>query len=327
LCLIETVGIGGGAEQLLANLVPEMRRQGAHVEILALFDWPEDLGSELEKMGVPLHRLSLSGRRSFLKATLKLSKFLRHNHFDFFWGHLYLGNIYARLAQLLSPRSQAVITLHNQGYASDPPTSPRGWLRVFLEWLLLSGAKGKVAVSNVVARDYGAQFGWRSIRVIHNGIDVSRFSAAPSREERVAVRGTWGFTDQDFVLITPARFIPKKGHAVLVNALVRLRHEKGLEVKVIAAGEETPFFAELERLVKDNDLLESVKFSPTLRQAELFPLIAASDGVVLPSLREGFGIAAAEAMALGMPVILTRIDGFMELVGDSDVALGTCQQL
>ena len=46
-----------------------------------------------------------------------------------------------------------------------------------------------------------------------------------------------------------------------------------------------------------------------------------ADAVVLPSLIEPFGIAAAEAMALGTPTVLTDIDGFKELVGDSNSAL------
>jgi len=58
-----------------------------------------------------------------------------------------------------------------------------------------------------------------------------------------------------------------------------------------------------------------------LRYDQLFPLIQSADDVVIPSLREPFGIAAAEAMLLGVPVVLTRVDGLIELVGDSEGAL------
>ncbi len=58
-----------------------------------------------------------------------------------------------------------------------------------------------------------------------------------------------------------------------------------------------------------------------LRYDQLFPLIQSADDVVIPSLREPFRIAAAQAMLLGVPVVLTCGDGFVELVGDCEGAL------
>ena len=56
---------------------------------------------------------------------------------------------------------------------------------------------------------------------------------------------------------------------------------------------------------------------------QLFPDLRSANAIVIPSLREAFGMAAAEAMLLGVPVALTRVDGFVELVGDSEGALVT----
>jgi len=58
-----------------------------------------------------------------------------------------------------------------------------------------------------------------------------------------------------------------------------------------------------------------------IEQDKLIPLIASADALVMPSLREPFGIAAAEALALETPAVLTEVDGFKELVGDSHGAL------
>lgn len=50
-------------------------------------------------------------------------------------------------------------------------------------------------------------------------------------------------------------------------------------------------------------------------------MMQACDAVVLPSRREPFGIAAAESMALGIPTIVSAVDGLLDLAGDGDAAL------
>src|SRR5208337_2442500 len=58
-----------------------------------------------------------------------------------------------------------------------------------------------------------------------------------------------------------------------------------------------------------------------LRHDQTISLMQAADAVVIPSLKEAFGIAAAEAMLLGVPAVLTRVGGLVELVGDSEGAV------
>ena len=68
--------------------------------------------------------------------------------------------------------------------------------------------------------------------------------------------------------------------------------------------------------------LGSVFVSPGIvEHGQVMDWLRAADAALLASRREPFGIAAAEAMALGIPTILTRVDGFLEIVGDSDSAL------
>ena len=87
-----------------------------------------------------------------------------------------------------------------------------------------------------------------------------------------------------------------------------------------------PLLDRLRARAAELGLTEAVEFAPPMPHDQLFSLMQAADAVVIPSLREPFGIAAAEAMLLGVPVVLTRVDGFVELVGDSEGALMVCSQ-
>jgi len=321
LCVTQDLGRGGGAEQLLAGLLPELRNHGYQCELVALCDWPDDIGYLLEEQGVAVQRLHLAHRWHFLAGIRKLRVLLATRTYDLVWGHLFDGNLYATFVQWLAPNTKSVITLHTEGYSESPPRTIKGRMFVFLEKLLLSRTAAKVAVSAAVARDFEAFFGWRDIAVIHNGVVASEVPPPPDDARRTQIRAGYGVSPDDFMVVTPSRFIPKKGHAVLLDALDILNREKSWLPKLVARGLVTPLLDRLRAQADELGLRDAVDFAPPVPHSQLFPLIQSADAVVIPSLREPFGIAAAEAMLLGIPVVLTRVDGFLELVGDSGGAV------
>ncbi len=320
LCLIDTVGKGGGAEHLIAVLAPRLRRAGLNVEVAVLHEWPINYADAIENEAVPVHRFGGGYARIRPDTVLKLGRLLRERKYDLVWGHLHAGNAHARIGALLG-RSKSVVTLHSEGYGANPPRRLRDKLAVAYEGMVLGGATARVAVSNAVAADYSRYFGWTDVAVAYNGVDVDHLRAlATSDDGGAATRAKWDVTAQEFLMVTAARYVSKKGQIHLLEALALLRDggETGLRLVLCGEGvESSPLHAEIARL----GLAENVSMLGVLDQTELMPLIAAADAYVMPSLREPFGIAAAEAMALGTPTILTEVDGFLELVGDSGAAL------
>ena len=100
LCIIRTIDLGGGAEQLLIGLLPELRKHGYECELVALCDWPNDIGYLLEEQGVLVHRLHLSHPWNFLAGMLKFRALLAARPYDLVWGHMFDGNLYARLPRM-----------------------------------------------------------------------------------------------------------------------------------------------------------------------------------------------------------------------------------
>jgi glycosyltransferase involved in cell wall biosynthesis len=321
LCITQDLGRGGGAEQLLVGLLPELRNHGYECEHVALCDWPDDIGYLLEEQGFTVHRLHLSHRWNFLAGLRKLRALLAARHYDLIWGHMFDGNLYATFAGWIAPGTKSVITLHSEGYSRSPPRTIKERLFVFLEKTLLARTAAKVAVSAAVARDFEAFFGWRDIAVIHNGVVASEVPSLQDDTRRMQIRAEHGASPDDFMIVTPSRFIPLKGHAVLLDALDILNREKSWLPRLVARGLVTPLLEQLRTRASELGLRDSVDFAPPVPHDQLFPLIQSADAVVIPSLREAFGIAAAEAMLLGIPVVLTRVVGFLELVGDSGGAV------
>jgi glycogen synthase len=125
--------------------------------------------------------------------------------------------------------------------------------------------------------------------------------------------------ERAFVVLVPSRFIPVKGHAVLLDALQRLHNRTNLRPWVFGFG-----FGSLRDSLQQQALASGLKhvfFREPLRFEQLIGVMAHSNLVLLPSLREAFGLAAAEAMAVGTPMLVTNADGLKEIVGDADCAL------
>jgi glycosyltransferase involved in cell wall biosynthesis len=145
---------------------------------------------------------------------------------------------------------------------------------------------------------------WNRIRVVHAGVDVDRYRP----RERPPHRG------DEVRVLTVARLVHHKGHALLLRALAELR-DGGLALRatVVGEGEERAAIAELARQL---DLAEQVELLGAVGQDRLPELYADADIFCLPTLAESVGVANMEAMASGLPVISSRLMGVPELVED-----------
>ena len=320
LVVIESLGFGG-AERLLVTLLPAMKQSGVECDV-AVLHGPYSLTPELKTLGIKVFHLDIKHRWLIPDSLLRLHKVIKPGRYDAIWGHLYFGNLYAMLAGLLMGIDSRVMTLHSSGYQDSPPKRLWDHIRLNIEKFLGNKLASKiVAVSNATANDYAVSLGWRSITVVHNAIPVNHLPLPIGVEERIRIRVEYGIGEDEFLLVTAARYVRDKGHSVMLVALAKFRDVHGWCPRWIAASH-GPLKCELEQMSESLSLSGYVSLLDALPQAELFRLIQAADVFVLPSLSEPFGIAAGEALALGTPCILSEVGGLCELagVGDTSVA-------
>ncbi|HKG23512.1 MAG TPA: glycosyltransferase family 4 protein [Blastocatellia bacterium] len=139
---------------------------------------------------------------------------------------------------------------------------------------------------------------------IPNGIDTDRFRP-PSREERSAARRELGLAESDPVVIFVGRLVEKKGADIFLEVCRLLPSVKFL-------------------LIGDGPLASHVAFDsanliriPFLNPESIDKAYKAADIFLLPSHGEGFPLSVQEAMSVGLPVIVSRSEGFTQmLVGE-----------
>lgn len=161
--------------------------------------------------------------------------------------------------------------------------------------------------------------------LVARGIDGTRVAIVPSGVEtqsfrdldRAAARRALALDADARVLVIVASLHGRKGHAVLLEALARLARE-GTRPLCLAAGT-GPQGQELQDLATRLGLGAQVRWLGQLD--DIRPVLAAADVVVMPSLAEGLGVAAIEAMAAGRPVVASAVGGLPELIDDGEQGL------
>jgi glycosyltransferase involved in cell wall biosynthesis len=151
------------------------------------------------------------------------------------------------------------------------------------------------------------------IRVVPSGIDPSRFPAPA--EAGSAVRREWGIGGEDVLVLVPGVLERRKGHAVLLAAAAGLV-AVAPALRYAFCGEGAARTA-LEHAAAP--LGARVRFAGFRR--DMPACLAAADVVAMPSLQEGLGVAALEAMAAGRAVVASRVGGLAEAVAHEETGI------
>ena len=147
-----------------------------------------------------------------------------------------------------------------------------------------------------------------NVEVILNGIDIETFK--PDSSIKVI---------ENRIVTTASADIPLKGLRFLINALPRVLKDFP-ETHLTVIGK-SPNESKIRKLIDDLNLNERISFKSNLSEEEIVDIYHTSQIAVIPSLYEGFGFGAGEAMACGTPLISTDSGGLKDVIGDSAIKI------
>lgn len=188
--------------------------------------------------------------------------------------------------------------------------------RVIGGWARLSAylCDGTICVSNAIRETLVAEYRFQAHKTItiYNGVSLKQFTPdrTPDAVERHAIRAKLGITPEELVLVCSARLSEEKRIGIVLTAMKRLL-SIGLECKSIILGDghlKESLMAQVGHLgLSSHVWLEGF-------QENVRPYLRASDIFVLTSQREGLSYSVLEAMACGLPCVVTGGDGKAEAV-------------
>ena len=151
--------------------------------------------------------------------------------------------------------------------------------------------------------------------VVGNGVNAERYRPPRDAAERIEARRSLGWSDR-LVILTVGGVEPRKGSLTLLDAFARVRHELApRRPLLVIAGGATLFDYRHERdrfatRVVELRCADDVHVTGTVPDTQLATFYRAADVFAFPSLKEGFGLAALEAQASGLPVVASDLDVF-----------------
>tara|TARA_B100000579_G_C22567866_1_gene727509 strand:- start:27 stop:752 length:726 start_codon:yes stop_codon:yes gene_type:complete len=150
----------------------------------------------------------------------------------------------------------------------------------------------------------------KNVEVILNGIDIETFK--PDASIKII---------ENRIVTTASADIPLKGLRFLINALPRVLKDFP-NAHLIVIGK-SPNESKIRQLIDDLCLNERIYFKSNLSEEEIVDIYHTSQIAVIPSLYEGFGFGAGEAMACGTPLISSDSGGLKDVIGDSAVKINS----
>jgi glycosyltransferase involved in cell wall biosynthesis len=292
--------IQAGAEALVKDMVPRMRSAGVDVSVAVLKELNSPFERDLREGNIPF--LPTAGGGIYSPAhVLSLKRHIAK--FDVIQTYLFPAQLFAPLAVMLAG-SKVPLVLSEQ---TTHHRRKKMWLHPLERWMY--GRYAAVAcASEAIAASLTA---WipgidSKISVIDNGIDVQKFEQAIP-----ASRTSAGVNNGNCVLLYVASLQPRKDHINLLRAMAQVSNA---DLLLVGDGDLRP---QLERLAESLGIAQRVHFLG--RRNDVAELLKMADIYVHPPAFEGFGIAAAEAMAAGKPIVATNVPGLAQVVGDAAV--------
>jgi glycosyltransferase involved in cell wall biosynthesis len=293
--LQKVAGISGSEAHLLA-LLPQLKERGWDVRFLMLHEhepgaW--DFARELRARGIPLDAISLAADVDPI-AFLRIAGYLGRLQPGILHTHLVHADVYGQLTGALTGIPVRVSTKHgfnefreNRGFALG-------------DRAIASLAHTHIAISRGLAKylEEVEGFDGSSFEIVHYGIEPDGVPRA--------------YAPDVPRLLCVGRLIPIKGHIVLLRAFAQARRQvPSLRLDIAGRG---PLEPALRALVKELGIQDGVRFLGYV--APIQRAIEDAAAVVVPSMGEGFGMVALEAMERARPVIAAEIGGLGELVED-----------
>ena len=297
--LLESDG-PGGAETMLLNLAEELRRRGHEVLPIGPAGRAGWLGERFRELGFAPESYVL--RHALDPACMRqIIGMLRSHRIQVAHSHEFGMGVYGAFAARRAG-ARHIITMHGGRYYAEQRRR-----RAALRWAARR-SDALVAVSEATADDLRTTLHLPvdDVKVVHNGIPFR----AGSRD---LVRDELGLSPSELLLVAVGNLYPVKGHAVLLRALGELRRSGGIadvpwRLALAGRGEEEP---KLRALAREEGIAEQVTLLG-YRQ-DVPDILAAADVFVMPSLSEGLPLALVEAMAAGLPVVVSDVGGVPEV--------------
>jgi glycosyltransferase involved in cell wall biosynthesis len=307
------------AKVFIAPLAKYLSERGYMVTIACSDEKPAQGQSAVEELRNAGFRMQVIPMRRDIRliddfiSIFRLYRFIRRERFDIVHTQTSKAGFIGRTAAKLAGTPIIIHTAH--AFPFHPYLKP-ATRKFYIALEKLAGTfTDLIMVDTEAVRKDGIQYMIKEpskILTVNMGINLDRFS--PHRVNAASLREEFGFDSKTPVVGTVARLVPDKGLKCFLRSAAQVARVIP-DTRFLIVGE-GPLRQALECLAEELGIRDKVIF--TGFRNDIPELLAIMDVFVLPTLREGFGVVLAEAMAMAKPVISSDIGPVAEVVVDGE---------
>ncbi|MBS1808851.1 MAG: glycosyltransferase [Acidobacteria bacterium] len=302
----------GGAERQLVELAKGLASKGHQIEVLVFYG-----GGELEQClidsNIRVYHLGKTARWDVIGFLFKCYQAIRSSNPQVLHSYLVTANTIAALLKPFLSQAQIVwgvragnMNLENYDWVARWSYRIESWFSPFADLIICNSESG---------REYAAAKGFprKKMVVIPNGIDTTYFK--PDPVTRLRGRAVWGISESDFLIGLVARLDPIKGHETFLRAAAKYvkNHSK---VRFICVGDgPADYTKQLQQMSLGLGLGNKVIW--TGGQRDMVMVYNALDVMTSASYGEGFPNVVGEAMACGIPCVVTAVGDSAQIVAET----------
>lgn len=297
-----------------AFLIPHIKMlvdQGHQVDVA--FSIKNPVNDEIIDMGCRVHTLEFE--RSPLKkgnyeAYKKIKRIIKDESYDLVHTHTPVASTIVRLACRRIKNTKVFYTVHGFHFFKGAPLI--NWLTYYPieKWL----SKYTDCLITINEEDYNTainkNFKASEIKLVHGvGVDLNKFEPQ-TKDKKNQIRKEYGYKEDDFILFYAAELNSNKHQDLLID-VINILKDKIPNIKLLLAGSGT-LEVQYKKKVDQLELGNHVEFLGFRKDVK--KLLSLSDISVASSKREGLPVNVMEAMATGLPIIVTNVRGHCDLI-------------
>ncbi len=301
----------GGAERLIYNLVSKMDRDLFNPSVAWFFG--DRILNEFKDLNIPYYYVP-KGKRLDLSAMKKIGNIIKNNDIHIVNAHHFMSLVYAFYGCKIKNHSKLIYTEHSEWEIENISWK---WRRI--GDYLLKRSDGAVGVNMAVSDQIRNKFKTNdSITfTIQNGVDLDEFIP---QSDKAMLRRKLGFGSNENIIGIVANFRKIKNHIFLLKAFKELienhkDHKNPMKLLLIGQGfanDPENSEQEIRHFINDNGLSKNVLLLGY--RTNIPDLLCIMDIFCLTSFKEGLPVSLIEAMAAGLPVVGTDVEGIRDVI-------------
>jgi len=299
----------GGMEMITITSIKKLLDRKCEITLICLKE--SRIHIEANELGIIIYPLSAS-KILYIVNIFILNNLIKENRFDLIHTHASKDLwLLVPTLKLVRKNTPLFLTKHVGSFINK---------KDFFHRIIYKRVTKLFAISNVIKQNLldTCPVDESKVILLHNGIDTDYFSS--NEEIKIEGRRKWGIKKQELVIGMMGRFSPGKGHEEFLEAAIEL-NKKHDHLKFMIIGEasrgEDDFATKIKNLAKENKI-NNITFTGYIKDVR--ETLSALDIFVFPSHAEAFGLALAEAMAMGLPSVCSNSDGVLDIAVDEETS-------